>query len=678
MTRRLVTAAAAVWGALVLSRPLAENDLFWHLMLGRAVVRAGSRTVPEPSAVATLPPTATAPEWLWDVLAWTSAQAGPAALTLFVMACGALAAATTLQLVFAESRRAPWPLAAAVGTLVLAAASVRYRERPETLALAFAAGTILLGRRVARRPAPLAVAGLVGLAVLWAQVHGTFVLALPLFLASALEARPATRKQVLLAGGLLALSLATGPHGLSLAAFISDHLAGDAVRHIVDMSAPTWADLDPTRQPFHFLTVGLSLLALGPAAFGVTRRRPLALALLGVLLGLTSVRAVSLWALCLVPQLGLVLRWSARSLRRALVPTAAALALVVLGVVTARVESRVGPFFAFDYRATELPREALAALAPLPVGSVVWTSYGVGAAVGYLADGRLRVTIDSRTPLHFGDAEFALSRDCRAKLPCFKRAAEALAVEAAVVERGDECAMLASHGDFVPVAVNARYATFARAKHGLPALAAIDACAPLYLSRAACEPSFDAELTRLAPAGPDFTAALSALRALACGGSVSPVDLEGLLSRSPRWPALRTAVGQAWLRSGDPSRAVERLLPLADTAFGPALPVLHEALSKLPAEARRPALDRVVAGLDDQAPAPFRALRAVTAAEQGDAVVARLEALRAAAAGDRSVAPVLSALLKDAPTPEQALEYENWLRVLAEAPPRTGSPAPAP
>jgi hypothetical protein len=666
---RLASAAAALWGALLLSRPLAENDLFWHLMLGRAVARAGARTVPEPSALSSVSPLATVPEWLWDVLAWEAASVSTALLSLFVMGCGALAAWLIVRLVFAESRGAPWPLAVGLSALVLAATSVRFRERPETLALALAAASLLLGRRAVRRPRPSTLAGAVALAVTWAQVHGTFVLALPLFLAAALEHRTRSRRALLATAGLLALSLATGPHGLSVAAFVSDHLAGDAVRHIIDMSAPTWDDLDPARQPFHFIGVGLALVALVPAALGLTRRRPLALALLGVVLGLTSVRAVAWAVLCLVPQLGLVLRASRRRPSPRLAAALGAAGVLALALVTARFAQRVGPFLDFDLRATELPREGVAALASLPAGSVVWTSYGVGAAVGFLADGHLRVTIDSRTPLHFGDAEFALSRDCRARGPCFARAAEALHVEAAVVERGDECTMLARHGDFVPVAVNARYATFARRRHGLPALSSIDPCAPLYLSRTACEPGFAAELARLAPAGEDFLRSLSTLQRLHCGEPVEPAAADALLSRSPRWPAVRTAAGQAWLRAGQPDLAVERLLPLLEGGFPPAVPLLHEALTKLPPEARRARLDAVVATLDDRTPAPFRALRAITAAELDDVDVARVEAVRAAAAGEKSVIPVLRALARQAARTEEAAVELGWAELLErEAP----------
>ena len=47
-----------LWAAWVSWRPYTENDPFWHLMLGRAVLRAGSRVVPEPSAIADLTPPA--------------------------------------------------------------------------------------------------------------------------------------------------------------------------------------------------------------------------------------------------------------------------------------------------------------------------------------------------------------------------------------------------------------------------------------------------------------------------------------------------------------------------------------------------------------------------------------------------------------------------------------------
>lgn len=663
--RHLVSGLAAAWGALIVSRPIAENDVFWHLMLGRAVERAGSRVVPEPSGLPSLASPVSVPEWLWDVLAWRSwSMGGAAVLTLFVMLCAALAGWAFAQVAFDETR-GRHPVAAATLTgLALAAASVRFRERPETLALAFAALSLWAGRHAVRSRAPGAHVAVVLIALLWAQVHGTFVLAVPLFAVNLLSHHPSARHTSLLTGGLLGLALLTGPHGFAVVDFVGRHLAGDAVRHLIDMAAPTWSDLDPSRPPFHAIALLLAALALVPAAFGVRRWRSLAFAALALGLGLTSVRAVSLSALLLLPQAAVVVRALSGHLKTRVLQVSLAVALVLVGVVTWRFATRVGPLLAFSVKDSELPAEGLQALSSLPKGTTVWTSYNVGAAVGLLSDGALRVTIDSRTPLHFGDVEFAVSRDCRARLPCFKRAVEALQVGAAVVERGDECAMVATHPDFVPVAVNARYATFARRTFGVPPLQRIDVCAPNYLSASACDESFEQELTRLESAGADFLGFLRFARQLQCTGTTDAGQLSVLLARKPHWPVLRATTGLAQLRAREPALAVETLLPLVDAAYAPALPTLHEALSALAPAERRAPLERIVRVLDDATPAPFHALRATTAAELDDVEVARFEAVRAAAAGERSVLPLLRALAATAGTPEEQQVFLGWAATL--------------
>ncbi len=126
---RITVALSAAWGALILSRPIFENDFFWHLTLGREVARAGSRTVVEPSAFNWgVERTMAVPEWLWDLLAWRAFSSSETAAAMFVSLCGALAAGAIALFVASEVKvRALVP---AVTALVLCAMSVRFKERP--------------------------------------------------------------------------------------------------------------------------------------------------------------------------------------------------------------------------------------------------------------------------------------------------------------------------------------------------------------------------------------------------------------------------------------------------------------------------------------------------------------------------------------------------------------------
>lgn len=648
---------AALWAFVISSRQLVENDLFWHLMLGRAVAREGSRTVVEPSAFTFgVPRSLSVPEWLWDVLAWFSWQGGEVGVAWFVCACGALAA---VALVFAVSRFGRGLLVPAVTAFVLAALSVRIKERPETLALAWAAMFMALSVAVVRRCSWPRVVALFAVEVLWAQTHGTFVLAVPMFVAAVLNA-PLSKWPRL--GGVLALvvvALISGPAGFGIASFVSSHVSGDAVAHIVDMADPTWADFNPAGAPYHFIAAALTVVALLGALSGAWTWSSLAFLGLGLLVASTSVRGVAWWALLLMPQLALTLKVASR--RRFVSVTALGVALLTLTWVTVRLEKRVGPFLSFSVKSSELPREAVNAM---PDGATVWTSFEVGAAVGLISDGRLRVSIDSRTPMVFDDAAFALSRDCLARPECLKRSFAAMNVQGAIVERSAACGAVLSEGSLAPVAVNARYAAFAK---GVAPLTTIDVCSPMFVTERSCDDAaFGADLARLQPAGDAFITFLAQAAAVRCGRAVDVAKLETLLVSQPRWTALMVLVGTAREKSGDAVGAARLLSRALSSGFPAALGPLQLALAKLEAKPRAAVLDEVISALDDQTPSSLRALRALAAAENGEDAVARVQALRAAAAGEKSVLPVLSALAKSATEPVDRAEYESWARVLTE------------
>jgi len=652
---RITVALSAAWGALVLSRPVFENDFFWHLTLGREVARAGSRVVVEPSAFNWgVERTMAVPEWVWDVLAWRAFSSSETAAAVFVSLCGALAAGAIALFVTSEVKLP------AVTALVLCAVSVRFKERPETLALAWAAMFLFISRRlVANFSWPLAIA-LVVIEVLWAQTHGTFVLALPFFIASALDAKPEARGKLAGVAGVMVLALLSGPSGANVLPFLSSHLAGDAVRHIIDMSAPTWSDFNPASQPYGFIAALLTLAAVPGFFSGRWSWSSLAFFALGLMLATTAVRGVSWWALCVVPQLALTWR-DARPLRDAAV---LAIALACIGWMTWRFEQRAGPFFAFEIRSTELPREAVEALASLPKDSVVWTGYEPGAALGFLADGKLRVSIDSRTPLLFGDSEFARARDCRANTACLQRALNAMNAQAALVERGDACDAVSKLADFVPVAVNARFATFARASANIEPLRTLDVCSPMLVTEKSCGDDFAFDTKRVEAAGSFFAHYLAQARDLRCGGHGDVAMLESMLRENPRWPPLRVIAGTAQLRNGDAEKAFDTLWPALRNGFAPSLSALMGALKKLPPEARATRLQRVVMELDDATPSALRVLRAETAAELNDVDTARFEALRAASAGDANIIPVLRALRTATSDAAQRAEFDAWLRQL--------------
>src|SRR5690349_22868772 len=90
--RRALSIGSALLGALLGWHAPDEADLFWHLTLGRAVLRAGSRVVPEPYALGSIGEPRAVPEWLWGVLTYGVEQLGGfPALTALTMTLGAAA-----------------------------------------------------------------------------------------------------------------------------------------------------------------------------------------------------------------------------------------------------------------------------------------------------------------------------------------------------------------------------------------------------------------------------------------------------------------------------------------------------------------------------------------------------------------------------------------------------------
>src|SRR5688572_18907384 len=108
--------AASAWCAL---HPFHDADAFWHMALGRAVLAAGSRVVPEPLALWAFTEPAVVPEWLWGVLTLQVHSAGGyTALSLLPSALAVACALLVLQL----ARTCQRPSAFAATALVSGAA----------------------------------------------------------------------------------------------------------------------------------------------------------------------------------------------------------------------------------------------------------------------------------------------------------------------------------------------------------------------------------------------------------------------------------------------------------------------------------------------------------------------------------------------------------------------------
>ncbi len=683
-TRRLLALAVGAVGALSALKPLRESDLFWHLSLGRAVLRAGARVVPEPTAVAALGPTRAVPEWLWDVASyalWT--RGGAVALTLCLAAFGALIASLGWRVL--RGHDASRPLAPAALCLALALPSLlgRVRERPEVVALALLLATLLLLRRWAAAPDRRLATGaaLAAVGVVWAQCHGTAPLLAPMVLVAVAPSLVDALRRRAVDRASLALLLATtvgclaGAQGPGALLALRAHSRGDAVAHLGDMQRPTWESLDPTAAVMGPSFVALLLVGLGGML--LARRcwpRRLGWAALGCAMAATAVRGFAPGGLLLLPlaAAGASSLWDAARSRwggRAEL-AAAAMALAVMARGAVWFEARQGPIGEIGVPPLSQPMGAVPTLRTMPRGSAVYASVDAAAALGFALDGSVRTLADTRIPMHFDDVEFAVSRDVqRGVAPAVAMAR--YDVRAAVVEReSGACAWFAGDARWRAVQLAGAWSVFVRADvaAGGPAVAALAPCGVRWV-REGCSAAVVTEASAMAARLPrDEATALRAEVALACGGALDTgvaALLDGVTPTGPTSSWTRALRARVAVRQGRMDDALADATALCAEGRLDALPDVAPALQRAGrATELRGLLETAVAAMDDGAPAPLRADLAAVMATLGDAEGARFHATRAAAQGSARAAPVLRWVARRHPDARARADAAAWARAL--------------
>ncbi|MBW2269264.1 MAG: hypothetical protein JRH16_11880 [Deltaproteobacteria bacterium] len=274
----------------IAGRPLATDDTWWHLKLGQAYAERGPIVAEDP-LLHTAPGQATVPhEWLFQVLLHgVERAAGFAGLRLLHV--GLVAA--ILAAIFATFQRATRSPALAAAASVVWIVLSWYRLiqlRPELLSLL--ALLLLTTALLARREPPSLRRGvaILGLLVVWANVHSLFAIGLALLLAalagSLLEQRglgapgdplARGRSRALLALLLLGtLATALNPQGFAQhATFFTESASGDIWRLEDDfLRWLPWrpADAKAALPWLSWLTADLLLLAWLFAAAVAARR----------------------------------------------------------------------------------------------------------------------------------------------------------------------------------------------------------------------------------------------------------------------------------------------------------------------------------------------------------------------------------------------------------------------
>jgi hypothetical protein len=699
---RLWTVLLLTAAGITALHPTREADVFFHLELGRSVLEHHARVVPEPHAFPEFEPECTVPAWLWDVAAYGIYSAtGWTGLSIFNLLAALLAAFLIAHWLYAYRDSGGWVAWSSVSAATLICVGVRFELRPQTLALAVLPGYLFaLKLHVSRTGAARMKSGalLVALAVVWAQLHGSFVLAPPLVVImlgmSNLEAwlaRTSTLSSrrvdlLVLAGALLALF--SGAAGTGVASYIAGHGYGDAVRFIAEMRAPTWSELTALTGPQGKALMMLWLLSLA----GLTRRgrwqwTSIALALLGHCVLSRANRFIAEDAILCAP-LALsgaanLADWAARVIQpRVLRPLAFALPCAAAALLAQSALAASGPpnrhWVGIDSAA--YPQLAAAYLARLPPGSRVLSAFGAGPALGFWSRGKLRTFVDGRTPLYFDDADYALEREVFTNETALDLAIRRYSIQAAVVERAHGvCDLLAKRWN--AVVIEGQYTTFVPPERD-SALEGIEACGPeLVRPKAPSELApLDRSIVRLAKLGAAPFLDLLRAERLLLSTDVNTAQLTALLDRSasavylPQHRRARIAadvaagrLDSAFLRmrdalaEGDPS--VLRFI------FAPGMGTLD--LSRA-----RELLEMAISLRGEGAKPATRAMLAAICVQQSDAACARFQALRAAARHARNIEPTLAWLTEHAETPRMRADAQAWLDLLAADQAKTASSSP--
>ncbi len=262
----LALAWVATW------RPQVDPDAWWHLAIGDSISATGVIPPTEPFSWLTAGDPFVAHSWLWDLLfAWAWRAGGATGSSLLVLPVTAVIVWLVWMLVRLATPGLP-PLGRAL--LVLATIVVTlptWAPRAQTLDIAFVLGTVLVLARYLHFEARRGLYALPLLGLLWANLHGSAVLALPAIVAIALVAQPLGARwgawprrppePVVLAGLAGVAAMLVNPYGVRLLVYPFDRAVASAFSPaIFEWRSPDfWA---AELLPFRVLLAGLLLVAV--------------------------------------------------------------------------------------------------------------------------------------------------------------------------------------------------------------------------------------------------------------------------------------------------------------------------------------------------------------------------------------------------------------------------------
>lgn len=250
----LIAWSAVGVAVLVTTWSLPIDDFWLTLASGRAIAQGANPAVALPFSWTETAQDALNPQWGAQVI-----LGGHGSLALALALNAALIAGALLLTVVRASTRASGIAVATAMLLVLAALSPHLLARAQSFSLTlFSAALLLLEWRAARRWLPIAYAVLM---VLWANLHGAFVIGQVVALLFAADAviRRVDRMPLVATAIVALVAPILNPAGLDLIAYAYTQPAIEVVRAISVEWQPSWPWV-PLTLPFWFV---VALIVVG-------------------------------------------------------------------------------------------------------------------------------------------------------------------------------------------------------------------------------------------------------------------------------------------------------------------------------------------------------------------------------------------------------------------------------
>ncbi|MFN8628318.1 MAG: hypothetical protein U0587_20385 [Candidatus Binatia bacterium] len=442
--------ARLVWMLLLASSALhffwnteADNDLWGHLLFGRAMLASGTVVRTDTYAYTTAGQPWLNHEWLSQiVMAAVYSAAGAAGLLLSKFA---VAVATVLLLLSEIRRRTPSVhTQAAVGVLAIAVLARGFSIRPQIFTYGFTALLLLILEEY-RRGRPRVLYLLPGIFLVWANVHGGFILGLGILAlfacADPLRGPAHARRPWLVLSASVGATLLT-PYGWRLFRFVENELTR---AHPITEWQPTAFEV--AQAPF-LVMFGLFLATM---VFTQDWRRDgwqSVLALSVGCLALRHQRHTPLFALCAAAPLAAQLDTAIERLgrrttftfspfaRRLLGVGVVALALTQLGLTAVRWRSTG---FAITYDTRDYPIAAVRVLRRAGVRGNVAVPLDWGEYVLWFLAPQVKVSLDGRFATVFPERVVEDNFNLFRGAPGWQRLLDDYPTEAVLTPAGAPC-----------------------------------------------------------------------------------------------------------------------------------------------------------------------------------------------------------------------------------------------